>query len=116
DNPDDSNLQGNFQALLEFRIDIGTSRECAKKCHLPLKNDTERDYRDCGGIIFLQRSSRKLNKPECFLLWLTRQRTFPTKKTCLLSSAMLTLQRIFERSLLVSACVEKKQPVTQSRS
>ena len=23
DNPDDSNLQGNFQALLEFRIDIG---------------------------------------------------------------------------------------------
>ena len=25
--------------------------------------------------------SRKLKKPECFLLWLTRQRTFPTKKT-----------------------------------
>ena len=27
-----------------------------------------------------ERTSRKLNKPECFLLWLTRQRTFPTKK------------------------------------
>ena len=33
------------------------------------------------------------------------QRTFPTKKTCLLSSAMSTLQRIFERSLLVTASV-----------
>ena len=27
------------------------------------------------------RASQKLNKPECFLLWLTKQRTFPTKKT-----------------------------------
>ena len=31
----------------------------------------------------------------------------------LLSSAMSTLQRIFERSFLVSAIVEKKQLVTQ---
>ena len=33
------------------------------------------------------------------------QRTLPTKKTCLLSSTMSTLQRIFERSLLVTALV-----------
>ena len=57
------------------------------------------------GITFLQRSSRKLNKPECFLLWLMGKRTLPTKKTCLLSSAMSTLQRIFESSLLVTASV-----------
>ena len=68
------------------------------------------------GITFLQRSSRKLSKPEYFLLRLTRQRTFPTKKTCLLSSAKPTLQRIFERSLLITSFVEKKQPVTQSSS
>ena len=37
------------------------------------------------------------------------------KENLLLSSAMSTLQRIFERSFLVSAIVEKKQPVTQSR-
>ena len=53
---------------------------------------------------------RKLNKPECSLLWLTMQRKFPTKKPCLLSSAMTTLQWIVERSLLtVFALVERKQ-------
>ena len=38
------------------------------------------------------------------------------KENLLLSSAVSTLQRIFERSFLVSAIVEKTQPVTQSRS
>jgi len=33
------------------------------------------------------------------------------KENLLLSSAMSTLQRIFERSFLVSAIVEKKQPI-----
>ena len=43
--------------------------------------------------------------------------TFLTEENLLLSSAMSTLQRIFERRFLVSAIiVEKKQPVTQSRS
>ena len=42
---------------------------------------------------------------------------FFNKENLLLSSAMSTLQRIFERSFLVSAIVEKKQLVTQwSRS
>jgi len=35
------------------------------------------------------------------------------KENLLLSSAMSTLQRIFERSFLVSAIVEKKQLVTK---
>ena len=35
------------------------------------------------------------------------------EENLLLSSAMSTLQRIFERSFLVSAIVEKKQLVTQ---
>ena len=38
------------------------------------------------------------------------------KETRLLSSGMSTLQIIFERSFLVSAVVENKQPVTQSRN
>ena len=38
------------------------------------------------------------------------------KENLLLSSAMSTLQRIFERSFLVSAIVEKNQAVTQSGS
>ncbi|XP_044165353.1 uncharacterized protein LOC122949323 [Acropora millepora] len=47
DNADDSNLHGNFQALLEFRIDSGDVKlkehleNAPKNCHLPLKNDTE---------------------------------------------------------------------------
>ena len=43
---DDSNLHGNFQALLEFRIDSDDVKlkehlkNAPKKCHLPLKNNT----------------------------------------------------------------------------
>ena len=37
------------------------------------------------------------------------------KKNLLLTSAVSTLQRIFERSFLVSAIVENKQPATPSR-
>lgn len=38
------------------------------------------------------------------------------KENLLLSSVMSTLHRIFERSFLVFTIVDKKQPVTQSKS
>ena len=46
-----------------------TSWECAKKCHLPLQNDTERDYRDYGEsyfacVVFVIRA-RLLNRCIC---------------------------------------------------
>ena len=67
DNPDDSNPQGNFQALLEFRID---SSDVKLKEHLENapRNATYRfktiqdEIIETVGIIFLQRASRKLNK------------------------------------------------------
>jgi len=57
---------------------------------------------------------QKLNKPECFQLWLTRQRTFLTKKTFSCPPlCRLFKDGILERSFLVSAILEKKQLVTQ---
>ena len=60
DNPDNSNLQGNFQALLEFRIDSGDVKlkehleNAPRNSTYPLQNDTERDHRDRGELYFFK--------------------------------------------------------------
>ena len=52
-------------------------------------------------LIFCRRSSPKLIRVKCLRSWLTKQLTFPTKKTCLLFFASLTHRQIYGKNSLV---------------
>ena len=58
-------------------------------------------------------SSVDLKQTRMFSIMADEAADVSNKENLLLSSAMSTLRRIFERSFLVSAIVEKKQLVTQ---